>query len=247
MLQAALNGARSRDEHPAVPRTPEELALEGSLAVDAGAQILHVHAFDGDGNESLAADAVDAALEALRDACPGIPISLTTSAAIVSDPAERLRLVRGWRRLPDCVTANMGEPGIVELCKHLIGRGVGIEAGLLAVGDAEAFVRSGLAPSCVRALVEPLDADPTEALAHAESIEDVLVQASVSLPQVHHGEGVASWAVSLRGLRRGHGFRTGLEDTTVLPDGRLAANNAELVRTARTFIHDGAQDPQSVR
>jgi 2-keto-3-deoxy-L-rhamnonate aldolase RhmA len=34
LLQAALNGDR---EHPAVPRTPEELAAEARAAVDAGA------------------------------------------------------------------------------------------------------------------------------------------------------------------------------------------------------------------
>jgi uncharacterized protein (DUF849 family) len=236
MLQAALNGARTRAEHPRIPRTPEELAREGRGAVEAGAQVLHVHAFDADGNESLAADAVDATLAELRRACPGIPISLTTSAAIATDPGARLQLVRGWRQLPDLVTANMGEPGIVELCQHLVGRGVGIEAGLLSVGDAEAFVRSGLAHQSVRALVEPLDPDPADATAHAEAIESVLVRAGIALPQVHHGDGIASWAVSRRGLERGHGFRTGLEDTTALPDGCLAADNAQLVRTARALI-----------
>ena len=29
MLQAALNGARTGDEHPGIPRTPEELARPG--------------------------------------------------------------------------------------------------------------------------------------------------------------------------------------------------------------------------
>lgn len=49
-------------------------------------------------------------------------------------------------------------------------------------------------------------------------------------------EGVASWAVSERALARGHGIRTGLEDTTVLADGRRAADKAELVRAAGALI-----------
>ena len=40
--------------------------------------------------------------------------------------------------------------------------------------------------------------------------------------QMHHGEGIASWAVSERALHRGHGMRTGLEDVLVLPDGQPA-------------------------
>ena len=54
--------------------------------------------------------------------------------------------------------------------------------------------------------------------------------------QVHHGDGIASWAVSSRALARGHGMRTGLEDTTVLPDGRPPTDNAALVRAAVALL-----------
>jgi uncharacterized protein (DUF849 family) len=39
-------------------------------------------------------------------------------------------------------------------------------------------------------------------------------------------------------VSRGHGIRIGLEDTTVLPDGRRAAGNGELVRTAAAMLAD---------
>ena len=113
---------------------------------------------------------------------------------------------------------------------------MGIEAGLLRLADAEAFVRSGLANRCVRVLVEPLDADPQAATAHASAMEEVLFGARIALEQVHHGDGIASWAVNARALGRGHGIRTGLEDAPVLPDGRPAHDNAELVRAAATMI-----------
>jgi len=124
----------------------------------------------------------------------------------------------------------------VELCEHLLTRGVGIEAGLLSVSDAEAFVRSGLAPRCARVLVEPLDADPGVAVEHAATMEETLRSAEIHLEQVHHGEGIACWAVNERGARRGHGIRTGLEDVHVLPDGSMARDNAELVRVAAQLL-----------
>ena len=173
-----------------------------------------------------------ALLRALRTVVPGVPISLTTSAAIEPDPQRRLELVAAWTELPELVTANQGEPGILELSEHLIGRGVGIEAGLLELADAHAFVAAGIAGRCVRAMVEPLDPVPLDAVAHAAAIEYVLADAGIALEQVHHGDGVASWDVSARALARGHGMRTGLEDTIFLPDGRLAADNAELVRAS---------------
>lgn len=204
--------------------------------MDAGAKVLHLHAYDSTDGETLAAAPCASALRAVRAACPGVPVSLTTSAAIEPDPDRRLDLIARWTELPELVTANQGEAGTLKLCRHLVERGVGIEAGVLSRSDAEVFVRTAVAPLCVRALIEPLDADPGDAVAHAAAMEDILLSAHISLEQVHHGDGPASWAVSERALARGHGIRTGLEDTTVLPDGRLASGNADLVRAAAAMM-----------
>ena len=177
-------------------------------------------------------------LHAVRALCPGIPVSLTTSATIVPDPNERLRIVAAWQEFPDLVTVNQGEPGILELCEFLLSRGVALEAGLLTLADAHAFVRSGLAPRCRRVLIEPLDADPATALNHAAAMEDTLLAAGIDLEQVHHGEGIACWAVNRRALERGHGIRTGVEDVTVLPDGSPAKDNAALVTAAAHLIRN---------
>ena len=232
-LQAALNGNRI---HPAAPRTPTAIAEAARASVDAGAQSVHVHAFDAAGRETLEGAACARVLGAIRALCPDTPISLTTSAAIVRDPRKRFSLIEAWDAMPDLVTANQGEPGIVELCELLLSRGVGIEAGLLSLEDARAFVRSGLAVRCRRVLLEPLDAHPDAAVQHAARMEDVVMTAGITLEQVHHGDGIACWAVNQRGLVRGHGIRTGLEDVTQLPDGRQARDNAELVTAAARLI-----------
>ena len=137
------------------------------------------------------------------------------------------------------MTANQGEAGIAELCDFLIGRGVGIEAGLLTLADASLFVSTGIANRCVRVLVEPLDAEPAAALAHAEAMEKVLLDAAIDLEQVHHGDGLATWHVMARAVARGYGIRAGLEDSTVLPDGQLAAGNGALVRVAAEMLQRG--------
>lgn len=234
LLQAALNGDRP---HPASPRTTGELAAEARAAVAAGARSLHLHPYDDDGRQTLAAQPCAAALRAVRAACPGVPISLSTSAAVEPDPARRHVLVAAWTDLPDLVTANQGEEGILALCELLLG--IGIEAGLLSLDDARAFVAAGIAPRCARALVEPLDADPDDAVAHADAIERALLGGDVRLEQVHHGDGIASWAVNRRAVPLGHGIRTGLEDTPVLPDGRTASGNGELVAAAATLLVPG--------
>lgn len=236
LLQAALNGDR---EHPAAPRTPDELAAEARGAVEAGARSVHLHPYDDQGRQTLEAGPCAPALGAVRAACPGVPVSLSTSAAIEPDPRRRLALVAAWTELPDLVTANQGEEGILGLCELLAARGIGIEAGLLSLDDARAFLASGIAARCARAMVEPLDPDPQDALAHAEAIERALAEGGVRLEQVHHGDGIASWAVNRRAIERCHGIRTGLEDTPFLPDGRVASGNGELVAAAASLVARG--------
>jgi uncharacterized protein (DUF849 family) len=89
-LQAALNGD---SRHPATPRTAAAIADAARAAVDAGAHSVHVHAFDVAGHETLGGAVCAQVLRAIRGRCQQAPISLTTSAASVADPAERLRLV----------------------------------------------------------------------------------------------------------------------------------------------------------
>lgn len=237
-LQAALNGDRV---HPRAPRTPAAIAEAARAAVNAGAHSVHVHAFNDAGHETLEGTACAKVLRAVRARCPGTPISLTTSAAIIADPAARVKQVAAWEEMPDFVTANQGESGIHELCELLLARGVGIEAGLLRREDARAFARSGLAGHCVRVLIEPLDADPGTALRHAAEMEDIVLAAGIGLAQVHHGYGIACWDVNRRALDRGHGIRTGLEDVTRLPDGTEALDNADLVAAAARLIHEHVQ------
>lgn len=232
-LHVALNGGR---DHPGAPRTPETIAAEASAAVAAGAEVVHLHPFDDAGRQTFDASVTAATIRAVRHACPGVPISLSTAAEIEPDPERRSAQIAEWTELPDLVSANQGETGIVELCEMLLGRGVQIEAGLLELDDASAFVDSGLAASCHRVLIEPGDADPDASIAHAAAIEHVLTEARIALPQVHHGDGIASWVVNARAIRRGHAVRTGLEDTPVLIDGSQATGNAELVTVAAGLI-----------
>jgi uncharacterized protein (DUF849 family) len=96
LLAVALNGSRSPGEHPAIPRTPQELAEAGRASVEAGGQILHLHTYDSSEIETLAAGPCAAALRAVRAACPGVPLSLTTSAGVEPDPRRRLELIAGW-------------------------------------------------------------------------------------------------------------------------------------------------------
>jgi hypothetical protein len=70
LVQAAINGTRTRAEHPAIPITPAQQAKEAAAAVTEGAGAVHVHVRGSNRQESLAPQDVASALEAIRAACP---------------------------------------------------------------------------------------------------------------------------------------------------------------------------------
>lgn len=245
LVKACLNGGRSRDEHPAVPLSARELALDAANAVAAGAGALHVHPRGPDGAETLDPRACGQAVQAIRRSCPDLPIGLTTGAWIEPDTERRLALVRSWSVRPDFASVNFSEPGAVELCEALLDLGIGVEAGLASVSDAEALAESALADRCLRVLVEVEEEDPGRAVATAAAIDEVLDRAGVARPRLHHGFGMATWAVLDAAIDRGRDIRVGLEDTLQLPDGRPAPDNAGLVAAAGELVRARGLRPAS--
>ena len=229
MLQACLNGRRRRGEHPAVPVTPEELAADAARAVEAGAAQLHVHPrVEGGGRDTVEPGAVAATVRAIRAACPGVPLGLTTGLWTTDGDAERRHAhVEGWEEVPDYASVNLFEPGSAELCALLQRHGVGVEAGVWKLDDARLLVERGLAP--LRVLVETSDGGADDPVAAAAEIDELLVGSGVTAPQLHHGAGADAWTVLDAAIARGHDVRIGLEDTTAMPDGSPARDNAQLV------------------
>jgi uncharacterized protein (DUF849 family) len=231
LVKACLNGSWRAGDHPALPITAAQLASDARQVVKAGARELHVHPRGPDGAETLDERACDEALLAIRHACPGVPVGLSTASWIEPDPTRRKERIVTWTERPDFVSVNFSEPEATDLCRLLLEIGFGIEAGVWTVADAEALLASGFARHLVRTLVEPQDMDPVEAEAEADRISTALDRADVR-PRVYHGNGIATWRVIEYALEGGWDIRVGLEDTLQMPDGAPAADNAMLVAEA---------------
>jgi len=235
LVQACLNGGRARSDHAAVPIAPAELAAAASAAVAAGAGALHIHQRDAAGAQTMDPDACAAAILAVRDACRGTPLGLTTGAWIARG-AERERLLAAWQVAPDFVSVNFSEEGAAELARLALDRGIGVEAGLATLADVEPLGRSGLASEMVRLLIEVDPADPAEAAALAAAIDAACADVPARVGRLHHGYGAATWRVLEAAIGRGRDVRVGFEDTLILPDGAVARDNAELVAAAADMV-----------
>jgi len=233
LIQAAINGRRTRAEHPGVPTTPEQQALAAAECVAAGAGAIHLHVRAPDGRESVAAGDVARAVAAMRGAVPGVPIGVSTGAWIVVDAERRLKEVERWTVLPDFASVNFHEDGSRQLAELLYSRGVGIEAGLSNARGGEVLRDSGLAQHCLRVLFEPPEQEADAALGVVTQLEALLDGAGITLPRLLHGVGRTAWRIIDEAAMRGYHTRVGFEDTLTLPDGATAPNNAALVVEAR--------------
>lgn len=238
LLQAALNGDLTRGDHPAVPLSPEELARDAAACVAAGAAAIHLHPHDADGRERLDAEVVDEVVVRVRAAC-GVPVGVSTGAWIEPDLERRLELVRSWRA-PDYASVNISEQDSEQVMEALLTAGVGIEAGVWSVMDAERLAASGFGDRLVRILIEPVDAEPAGAVELVEGIHRTLDRLGLNTPRLQHGDGAATWVLLRDAVRRGLDTRVGLEDTVLDPDGARTAGNKALVRAARALGAGGS-------
>ena len=109
ILTCALTGVLTNPQQHPVPVTPAQMAAEARDAFNAGASIMHVHLRSqqpGFGHlPSWDPDVADAVCSAIRAACPGVIINLTTGVIgkDVTGPVACLQRVR-----PEIAACNAG-------------------------------------------------------------------------------------------------------------------------------------------
>jgi uncharacterized protein (DUF849 family) len=230
VIQCAMNGGRRREDHPLVPVTLEQLVADALACRAAGAPSVHLHPRrPADGKQTLEAHPHGAVVAAIRKAAPGLEISGSNAEEIdLGDAPDRIAAVRAWTDPPDVVSLNLAEAGSVELGAALLERGIGIEAGVFTLADADRLLAAPWAGSVHRVLVETIfEHDDAAAVALARAIDARV--AGLGRPRLWHGDERATWAVVDAGLAAGVDVRVGLEDTLVGRDGGPAPGNAEQV------------------
>ncbi len=116
ILSCALTGVLTDPTRHPVPVTPAQMAAEARAAFDAGASIMHVHLRrqePGRGHlPSWEPDVAEAVVGAIRAACPGVIVNLSTGVVgrDVAGPLACLRRVR-----PEIAACNAGSLNYLKL------------------------------------------------------------------------------------------------------------------------------------
>jgi 3-keto-5-aminohexanoate cleavage enzyme len=116
ILTCALTGVLTNPKQYPVPVTPAQMAAQAREAFNAGASIMHVHVRmqeEGMGHmPSWDPDVAEAVVGAIREACPGVIINLTTGVVgkDISGPLACIRRVK-----PEIAACNAGSLNYLKI------------------------------------------------------------------------------------------------------------------------------------
>jgi uncharacterized protein (DUF849 family) len=116
IITCALTGVLTDPKQHPVPVTPAQMAAEARDAFNAGASIMHVHVRSQEAGfghmPSWDPEVAQAVVEAIREACPGVVINLTTGVVgkDVSGPLACIRRVK-----PEIAACNAGSLNYLKI------------------------------------------------------------------------------------------------------------------------------------
>lgn len=240
IITCALTGAEvTKDQNPAIPYTPEEMAQSAFEAYSAGASILHLHVRQEDGTPTQSRDRFRENIEAIRRRCPDAIIQVSTGGAVGMSDEERLQPVELYPEMAtlDAGTLNFGDeifvnswPSLLNFSKKMKEFNVKPEIEVFDRGMIENAVRlhkMGL-------LDAPMHFDfvlgvPGGMPATMEDLMHMVRSIPVGSTWTVAGVGRHQTAMATAAIIMGGHARVGLEDNIYYTKGVLAKSNGELV------------------
>ncbi len=114
-LEAAINGAAGLALQPRIPVTPEEIVADAVACAEAGAAIIHLHAYDATGAGVEDADLYARIIEGVRKACDAI---VYPTLALKGDREARLAPIRALARR-ELLEWGVVDPGSVNITHRM--------------------------------------------------------------------------------------------------------------------------------
>lgn len=238
-ITVAPNGSyKTKADHPALPVTPDELARCAAACREAGAAMFHLHVRDRDGAHLLDADAYGEATRAIRQAVGAdMIVQPTSEAAGRYQPAEQITALLATR--PEAVSLAVRElvrsdddlPAASAFIEALDGFETMIQVILYSEDDLRAYRdlrRRGAFGSRPQTLLFVLGRYTAGQVSAPSDLVPFLKQppeAPFAVCAFGPRERDCVLAAALLG---GHA-RVGFENNLYLPNGTLAADNAQLV------------------
>ncbi|MEM9043687.1 MAG: 3-keto-5-aminohexanoate cleavage protein [Pseudomonadota bacterium] len=237
-LMVSPTGARRQKTDVAgIPLSIPEIALEALSCQRAGADAIHLHVRDRDGVHSLDAGLYREAILAVTEQAPGLEIQITTESAGRFEVGDQLRCLAQVRPVEASVAIRemLREPSLAAKVYGLADEvGIRVQHILFDLTDVaslrEAY-RSGLVPETMREAIFVLGKYAPPTLGQPDDLEPMLAAAGdLELDWMVCAFGGNELACLTRAMQLGGHARVGFENNIHLPDGSVAASNAQLVK-----------------
>lgn len=239
-LAVAPNGARkTREDHPALPIRPEELAATARSCRVAGASMIHLHVRDEEGGHSLDPGRYREATAAIRDACGDeLVIQVTTEAVGRFTPEQQMACIR--ELVPEAasfaVRELIADANAEAEARRFFSwaREARIQAQYILYSPEdvvrfEDLVARGVLPPGPHFLLFVLGRYTKGQLSSPEELLPFLQARTQSHPWSLCAFGPRETACAVAAASLGGHARVGFENNFLLPDGTRAADNAALV------------------
>jgi len=254
IVTCAVVGAEvTREQNPAVPYTPEEIARAAVDAWREGAAVVHLHARFPDGRPSQEGRHFREIVDRIRAAGSDVVIQCSTGGAVGMTVEERLgSLVEGAEMATlNLGTMNFGDdvfvnsrPDIVRIAGTIRDRGLLAECEVYDAGMVETLrwlLDKGHLPRPYH--LQFVLGVPGGMTGNERNLR-FLVE---SMPETAHwavaGIGRFEFPMAELALRLGGHLRVGLEDNLYLSKGVLAKGNHELVAAAVRMAREAGRSP----
>jgi 3-keto-5-aminohexanoate cleavage enzyme len=248
IITAALTGAEvTRHQQPALPITPEEIAIAAEECAAAGASIVHIHARRKDGTPTQDKVVYAQIMAEVKRRCD-IIVQVSTGGAVGMTPQERLAPVT---LKPEMATLSMGtvnfggdvfmnHPSDMEVfAQTMREHGVKPELEIFDSGmltTATRWFKKGL-------LKGPLHFDfvlgiPGGMAGTPEALMYLKSQLPLESTWTVAGIGAAQLPLGTLAIVLGGHVRVGFEDNVYYRKGELASSNAQLVARIARISHE---------
>lgn len=244
IITAALTGAEvTREQQPALPISPQEIAIAAAECANAGAAIVHVHARNADGSATQDKAIYAEIIAAVRERCDVI-VQVSTGGAVGMSAQERLAPVT---LAPEMATLSMGsvnfggdvfinQPADMErFAQAMREHGVKPELEIFDTGmlsTVSRWLKKGLLQSPVH--LDFVLGIPGGMAGTPEALLYLKSQLPPGATWTVAGIGPAQLPLAALAIVLGGHVRVGFEDNIYFRKGELASSNAQLVeRIAR--------------
>jgi 3-keto-5-aminohexanoate cleavage enzyme len=246
LIMAAVNGARrTKADHPALPITVPEIAADVAACAQAGAAMAHVHVRDDEGRHVLDAALYEQAMARIAGEAPDVLVQATTEAAGRYQPDAQIALIRALR--PAAVSIALSEilPDLADqpartrfraLCQWMQAQSVSPQFILYRPEEVETLLRlhaDGDIPFIEPFLLFVLGRYRDGQVATPDDLPPFLdALGNAKTTWMICAFGPHEHACALGAIEAGGHVRIGFENNIHMPDGSVAASNADLIALA---------------